>query len=285
MKTLLNYTVNGGLHRREDNTPAQVGDSVELYLDVAAIPEFPEFVTGVIVSPITSTNCGVSVSYNLEYDEAELLGAASFLRTSDIIDALVVAAFPSFEADLAAEAALRIAGDAAITNALGTASAKDFGTASGEILLLGANGSILLGNAASTISTTGESATISTTGTNASIFTTGDGATIYTTGESASIGTTGASAEIVTSGANASIRTEGVNADIETRRKFILNNGTHTTAVAHAATSNRTITFANASGIIAVVPSYATKAAGDAGVAVGEAFYAVDVKKIYTRLT
>lgn len=120
MTTLPDYVVTGALYRRDTDNEAQVGDQVKLYLDTDAIPGFPEFVVGVIQTPITKVQCNLATSYNIEYDEADLLGAVDILRVGHVIDAVSVSAaevladaldeeIEDREAAVAAEIAARIA--------------------------------------------------------------------------------------------------------------------------------------------------------------------------------
>lgn len=83
MKTLSNYVVKGGL-KRPNGDDAQVGDSVRLYLDTVANPDFPSTIIGEIVYPIAPTNCGQDKAYSIEF-EAEFT-----LRACDVVDAVVL---------------------------------------------------------------------------------------------------------------------------------------------------------------------------------------------------
>lgn len=87
MATFL-YTVIPALYQAEGGPEAQVGDQVKLYLDTDAQPGFPEFVTGIIQHPIVRVCDGTQ--YSVEYDPADLEGAAELLVTGDVVSALVV---------------------------------------------------------------------------------------------------------------------------------------------------------------------------------------------------
>lgn len=89
METFL-YTVIPALYQFEGGPEAQVGDQVKLYLDTEAQPGFPEFITGVIQHPIVRVCDGTR--YAVEYDPADLDGAAELLVTGDVLSALVVSA-------------------------------------------------------------------------------------------------------------------------------------------------------------------------------------------------
>lgn len=92
MKTLRDYIVNGALYQGGTGPEAQVGDQIKLFLDTEADPGFPEFVLGVIQHPIVKVQCGAATSYVVEYDEADLLGAAALIRPGDVVDATIVSA-------------------------------------------------------------------------------------------------------------------------------------------------------------------------------------------------
>lgn len=89
METFL-YTVIPALYQSEGGPEAQVGDQVKLYLDTDAQPGFPEFITGIIQHPIVRVCDGTQ--YDIEYDPADLEGAAELLVTGDVVSALVVSA-------------------------------------------------------------------------------------------------------------------------------------------------------------------------------------------------
>ncbi len=89
METFL-YTVIPALYQFEGGPEAQVGDQVKLYLDTEAQPGFPEFVTGIIQHPIVRVCDGTQ--YAVEYDPADLDGAAELLVTGNVVSALVVTA-------------------------------------------------------------------------------------------------------------------------------------------------------------------------------------------------
>lgn len=84
------YTVIPALYQSEGGPEAQVGDQVKLYLDTDAQPGFPEFITGIIQHPIVRVCDGTQ--YDIEYDPADLEGAAELLVTGDVVSALVVSA-------------------------------------------------------------------------------------------------------------------------------------------------------------------------------------------------
>lgn len=112
MKTLNDYIVQGALYQADTGPEAQVNDQVKLYLNTEASPGFPEYVVGVIQHPIVKVQCNSATSYDIEYDEADLLGEAAFLVPGDVIDAEVITAYDVLEAALAAETLARIEGDA-----------------------------------------------------------------------------------------------------------------------------------------------------------------------------
>jgi hypothetical protein len=93
------------------------------------------------------------------------------------------------------------------------------------------------------LATSGNGATISTSGSSAGIFTNGDSAEIYTNGSDAGIWT---------NGVNASIYTRGSNSCVETRGTFKLFNGTYVTTLSHAPTANRSISFPDKNGTLAI---------------------------------
>jgi hypothetical protein len=96
MKTLKGYVVADKLYVADTGVEAKVGDQVKLFLDQEAIPGFPEFIFGIIQHPIATVNCGESTSYSIEYDEADLEGAALFLRPVDVVDATISSDFDRF---------------------------------------------------------------------------------------------------------------------------------------------------------------------------------------------
>jgi len=96
MKTLQDYIVDDRLYASDTGPEAKVGDQVKLYLDQEANPDFPEFILGTIQHPITRVNCESSTSYVIEYDEADLEGAASLIRPGDVIDATVASEFEQY---------------------------------------------------------------------------------------------------------------------------------------------------------------------------------------------
>lgn len=96
MKTLQDYIVDDRLYVSDTGPEAKVGDQVKLFLDQEANPDFPEFILGIIQHPIVRVNCDSSTSYVIEYDEADLLGAASLIRPGDVIDATVASEFEQY---------------------------------------------------------------------------------------------------------------------------------------------------------------------------------------------
>lgn len=119
-------------------------------------------------------------------------------------------------------------------------------------------------------------------GANGYIFTTGEDSQIYTSGANAFIFTEGENASIFTIGAQANIYTES--GFIQTGSTFGLNNGTHTTTLSHNPTADRSITFPDRDGTVALIPTgpYADDAAAaTGGVPVGYTYYtaAGDVKR------
>lgn len=96
MKTLKNLVVVGGLLVNGD--PAGIGDQIQLFLDTENIPAFPESIYGTIVAVNVAT-CGNNVSYDVEYDEADLNGAVVALRPDDVVDYLVLTPY-SAKADI-----------------------------------------------------------------------------------------------------------------------------------------------------------------------------------------
>jgi hypothetical protein len=96
MKTLQDYIVDDRLYVSDTGPEAKVGDQVKLFLNQEANPAFPEFILGVIQHPITRVNCDTSTSYVIEYDEADLEGAASLIRAGDVVDVTVASEFDQF---------------------------------------------------------------------------------------------------------------------------------------------------------------------------------------------
>jgi len=88
--------VDDRLYVSDTGPEAAVGDQVKLFLDQEANPAFPEFIYGIIQHPITRVNCDSSTSYAIEYNEANLLGAAAFIRPGDVIDATVASQFEQY---------------------------------------------------------------------------------------------------------------------------------------------------------------------------------------------
>jgi len=89
MKTLRKLKIRGGLLLAGTGVPAAVGDQVTMYLDVDANPDFPDSIVGVIQHPVVIVDCGSSVEYSVEYDEADLTGAL-LLRPQDVVDTVLV---------------------------------------------------------------------------------------------------------------------------------------------------------------------------------------------------
>jgi hypothetical protein len=96
MKILQGYIVDDRLYVSDTGPEAKVGDQVKLYLNQEANPDFPGFIFGVIQHPIVRVNCDTSTSYVIEYDEADLDGAASLIRPGDVIDATVASEFEQY---------------------------------------------------------------------------------------------------------------------------------------------------------------------------------------------
>ena len=142
------------------------------------------------------------------------------------------------------DAAIRTFGAAATINTSGQYS---------RIYTSGANADISTNGVSASIYTSGASASIGTSGLNAAIYTNGANASIGTSGQYANLYTNGANAAIGTSGLNANIYTQGTNAHIQSRSTFKLFNGTNTTTLSHAPTTNNAIAFPNASGTVALV--------------------------------
>lgn len=109
MKTLRDLEVADALYLGDAGPEAVVGDQVKLFLDQEANPFFPEFILGIIQHPIVKVDCGSKTSYVIEYDEADLDGAASLIRPGDVIDYTVESVI---QASIEAETAARIAADA-----------------------------------------------------------------------------------------------------------------------------------------------------------------------------
>lgn len=64
------------------------GDTVKLWLDQEAVPDFPEWVEAVLVykAPQTESSTG-PINYTFEYESEDLDGAATLLRDCDILSA------------------------------------------------------------------------------------------------------------------------------------------------------------------------------------------------------
>jgi hypothetical protein len=79
------------------------GDSVKMFLDQEANPEFPEFVPGIVVSVPES---GVRPrAYEVQYETADLNGAAALLRSCDVTSVLCVSCCEELAAAMEAAAA------------------------------------------------------------------------------------------------------------------------------------------------------------------------------------
>lgn len=109
----INYIAQGAILLNDTGRPAQVGDTVKLFLDTEANPDFPEFILGVIQHPITSVQCNAATSYVIEYNEDDLEGSAPLIRASDVVDVTLILATDILEIGLDNEIAARIAGDVA----------------------------------------------------------------------------------------------------------------------------------------------------------------------------
>jgi hypothetical protein len=134
MELLENLIVEPALYQYDTGPEAQVGDQVKLFLDQDVNPGWPEFIFGTIQHPITKVNCESATSYNIEYDEADLL-VVSLLTTGAILSGTAVVSqiqvvaneldqeIADRIADVNAEEAARIAADALrvlITNGTST---------------------------------------------------------------------------------------------------------------------------------------------------------------------
>lgn len=123
MELLEDLIVEPALYQYDTGPEAQVGDQVKLFLDQDVNPGWPEFIFGTIQHPITKVNCETATSYNIEYDEADLL-VVSLLTTGAILSGTAVVSqiqvvanaldqeIADRIADAAAEEAARIAADA-----------------------------------------------------------------------------------------------------------------------------------------------------------------------------
>jgi hypothetical protein len=135
METLENLIIEPALYQYDTGPEAQVGDQVKLFLNQAANPGYPEFIFGTIQHPITKVNCDTATSYDIEYDEEDLLVPDSLLVTGDILSGTAVVSqiqvvaneldqeIADRIADVNAEEAARIAADALrvlITNGTST---------------------------------------------------------------------------------------------------------------------------------------------------------------------
>lgn len=109
MKTLRKLRITGGLLLPGTRFPAAVGDQVKLFLDTDAIPEFPEYLIGVIQNPIVTSDCGSVTEYNIQYDEIALDGSAEFIRPVDVIETVLVNQIDVLSIGLDNEIAARIA--------------------------------------------------------------------------------------------------------------------------------------------------------------------------------
>jgi hypothetical protein len=115
MELLENLVVEPALYQYDTGPEAQVGDQVKLFLDQEANPGYPEYIFGTIQHPIAKVNCESATSYNIEYDEDDLLVPGSLLVIGDVLSGTAVIGQIQVVADeLDDEIADRIAGDAAI---------------------------------------------------------------------------------------------------------------------------------------------------------------------------
>lgn len=71
--------MSGYIVAGQDRTPAAPNDRITLFLDRVYDPTFPVSIVGTIVG-VTPVNCGDDTSYDIHYNEADLTGAASYLR-------------------------------------------------------------------------------------------------------------------------------------------------------------------------------------------------------------
>lgn len=152
MKTLVDFRVVGALYLNGTGVEAQVSDQVTLFLDTEAQPGFPESIVGTIQHPITKVECNTKTSYSIEYDEADLDGAASFLRAQDVIDATVTNGIATVADELDAEIARALAAETLLapkasptftgtvtlpsTTSIGTVSAVELGYLDGVTSLI-----------------------------------------------------------------------------------------------------------------------------------------------------
>lgn len=104
MKTLRDLSVPDAIY--VNGREAQVSDQIQLFLDTVNIPGFPAFIYGIITS-VSKVKCANETSYDVEYDPADLDGAATALRPDDVVDWAVTDGLDT-------EIAARIAGDAAL---------------------------------------------------------------------------------------------------------------------------------------------------------------------------
>lgn len=111
-RRLRDYVATPALYQSAGGPQAQVGDQVRLFLDTEANPGFPESIVAEILSPITPIDCQARTSYLLEYDDADLDGAAAYIRPDDVVDAVVITQLSILAEELAAETDARIAADA-----------------------------------------------------------------------------------------------------------------------------------------------------------------------------
>jgi len=112
MELLENLIVEPALYQYDTGPEAQVGDQVKLFLDQAANPGYPEYIFGTIQHPIAKVNCESATSYNIEYDEDDLLVLNSLLVIGDVLSGMTVIGQIQVVADeLDDEIADRIAGD------------------------------------------------------------------------------------------------------------------------------------------------------------------------------
>lgn len=112
MEILEDLIVEPALYQYDTGPEAQVGDQVKLFLDQDANPGYPEFIFGTIQHPITKVNCETATSYNIEYDEEDLLVEDSILVIGDVLSGMtVIGQIQVVANELDQEIADRIQGD------------------------------------------------------------------------------------------------------------------------------------------------------------------------------
>jgi hypothetical protein len=112
--TLSAYVVTDRLYQYDTGPEAHVGDQVKLYLDQDSVPAFPEYIVGIIQHPITRVLCGTATSYEIDYDSADLDGAADALVPDNVVSAEIVSAVDILQGQLEDEVDAREAADAAL---------------------------------------------------------------------------------------------------------------------------------------------------------------------------